>query len=333
MRVVRSLAQLPHGFPRPVATIGNFDGVHLGHQQLMRDLVRRAKEVAGTATVVTFFPHPLQILARDNAPRQIQTLQQKLAILADLGIQMAIVIPFDLRLARMTAYDFASGVLWDQLRLQEIYVGPNFAFGHRREGSFNLLKKTGEEKGFLVGRINQVQFRGSRVSSTAVRQALLAGQVALARRLLGRPYSLAGRVVHGSATGSKLKVPTANIQSENELIPRTGVYVTILDLDGSRFRSVTNIGVRPTINLVGADAPVTIETHILDFSGDLYGNRVSLEILLRLRDERRFPDQEALVAQISRDVARTRRYFAWAEKAAPDLLTEEASVPTWFEVP
>ena len=333
MKVVYRLVELPHGSPRPVATIGNFDGVHLGHQQLMRDLVRRAAEVGGTPTIVTFHPHPLQVLARDNAPRQIQTLQQKLSTLAALGIQLVVVIPFDLQLAHMSAREFATGVLWDQLRLEEIYVGPNFAFGHRREGSFNLLKEIGEEKGFLVGRINQVQFRGSRVSSTAVRQALLAGQVALARRLLGRPYSLVGHVIHGSAWGARLQVPTANLQPDNELIPRMGVYITILNLESSRFRSVTNIGVRPTVIPAGADAPVSVETHILDFSGDLYGNRVSLEILLRLRDERRFPDKEALVAQILKDVTRARRYFAWAERASPDLLTDKAFVPSWFGVP
>ncbi len=333
MKVVYSLAELPHGSPRPVATIGNFDGVHLGHQQLMRDLVRRSGEIGGTATVVTFHPHPLQVLARDNAPRQIQTLQQKLATFAALGIQLAVVIPFDLHLAHMSAREFATRILWDQLRLEEIYVGPNFAFGHRREGSFNLLKEIGEEKGFLVGRINQVQFRGSRVSSTAVRQALLAGQVALARRLLGRPYSLAGHVIHGNATGSRLQVPTANLQSDNDLIPRMGVYVSILNLGGDRFVGVTNIGVRPTVIPEGTDAPVTVETHVLDFSGDLYGSRVSLEILLRLRDERRFPDKQALVAQISKDVARARRYFAWAERTTPGLLTGKAFVPFWFEVP
>ncbi len=328
MRVVYSLEDLPHGCPRPVATIGNFDGMHLGHRQLMRDLVRRAAEIGGTPTVVTFNPHPLQVLVRDNAPRQIQTLQQKLAAMATLGIRLAVVIPFDLKLARTSAYDFATSVLWEKLGLLEIYVGPNFAFGHRREGSFNLLRRVGEEKGFLVGRIYQVQFRGSRVSSTAVRQALLAGQVALARRLLGRPYSLSGKVVHGSAAGTGLRVPTANLRTVNELVPRMGVYVTLLSLDDKRYRSVTNIGVRPTVASNGSEAPVTIETHILDFSQNVYGSEVSLELLLRLRDEKRFPDKGALVTQIRKDVERARRYFAWAERVAPDLLADQALVPS-----
>jgi riboflavin kinase/FMN adenylyltransferase len=310
MKVVSRLEQLPHGCPRPVATIGNFDGVHLGHQELMRDLARRAAETGGTPSVVTFHPHPIQVLAPDNAPRQIQTLKQKLATLESLGIQLAIVIPFDLELAHMSAHDFAIDILWGRLGLEEIYVGPNFAFGHRREGSFNLLREIGAEKGFAVGRIRQVQFRGNRVSSTSVRQALLSGQVALARRLLGRPYVLAGEVVHGTATGSGLRVPTANLRSENELIPRRGVYVTRLTVEGNRRGSVTNIGVRPTVTGFDSSAPLAIESHVLDFNQDLYGRRVILEFFVRLREERRFRDRDALVEQIGRDVDRARRYFA-----------------------
>jgi riboflavin kinase/FMN adenylyltransferase len=319
MKVVSCLEDLPHGCPKPVATIGNFDGVHLGHQQLLRSLVARAAEVGGTPTVVTFHPHPLQVLAPDNAPRQIQTLEQKLAVLGSLGIRLVVVIPFDLNLARTSAREFAAGMLWERLRLEEIYVGPNFAFGHRREGSFNLLKEIGAEKGFTVGRIHQVQFRGSRVSSTAVRQALVSGQVALARRLLGRPFALEGEIIHGTATGSALRIPTANLRCENALIPRTGVYVSLLTVDGERRRSVTNIGVRPTVTPAGPPPPTTVETHVLDFSRDIYGRRVSLEFLLRLRDERRFPGLEALSAQIHKDIARSRRYFACLEIAASAL--------------
>jgi len=321
MKVVSRLEDLPHGCPKPVATIGNFDGVHLGHQVLVRDLVARAKAAGGTPTIVTFNPHPLQVLAPDNAPRQIQTLDQKLAVLESLGIKLAVVIPFDLVLARTSAREFAVGMLWERLRLEEIYVGPNFAFGHRREGSFNLLREIGSEKGFFVGRIHQVQFRGSRVSSTAVRQALLSGQVALARRLLDRSFAIEGRIVHGTATGSALRIPTANLSSENGLIPRAGVYVTLMTVDGKRHKAVTNIGVRPTISPAGSPAPTTVETHILDFSEDIYGKTATLEFLLRLREERRFPGLEALAAQIRRDIARARRYFSCVESIAPALVS------------
>jgi riboflavin kinase/FMN adenylyltransferase len=316
MKVLFRLEELPHDFPCPVATIGNFDGIHLGHQGLMRHLLDRARSVGGTPTIVTFNPHPLQVLAPNNAPRQIQTLPQKLAMLDSLGIELAVVIPFNLSLAQTSARDFAVGILWEKLRLHEIYVGPNFAFGHRREGSFSLLKEIGEEKGFVVGKIPQVQFRGTRVSSTAIRQALISGQVALARRLLGRPFALEGVVVHGAATGSSIRVPTANLQTPNELVPRKGVYVTMLTLNGRRHMGVTNIGFRPTVSRESEPSP-SIETHVLDFDEDMYGKEISLEFMLRLRDERKFPDLGALVTQIRKDVSRARRYFRRLESVMP----------------
>jgi len=325
MKVLRSLQDLPHGCPRPIATIGNFDGVHLGHQRLLQDLVERAAVLDATPAVVTFHPHPLQVLAPQNAPRQIQTLHQKLLFFESCGIKLVLVIPFTPDFALTGARDFACRILWEKMQLQEIYVGPNFAFGHRREGSFNLLKEIGEERGFMVGKIHQVQFRGSRVSSTAVRQALVAGQVALARRLLGRPFSLEGEVAHGTATGGELKVRTANLQTRNELIPRNGVYVSAMILEGQRLKSVTNVGVRPTIT--GGDAPVSIETHVLDFDRDIYGRAVHLEFLLRLRGERRFPDRDALVAQIKTDISRARRFFRWCAVVAPSRGYRESSIP------
>src|SRR5512138_1956674 len=217
MKTIYRLEELTPAYPSPIVTIGNFDGVHLGHQNLMKDLVARAEKIGGTAVVVTFYPHPLQVLAPNNAPLQIQTLDQKLATIESLGIPLVVVIPFDTDLAQTSARDFAIG-LWERLRLKEIYVGPNFAFGHRRQGSISLLKEIGEEKGFLAGKIHQVQFRGNRVSSTVIRQALISGQVGLARRLLGRPFALKGVVIHGTGTGTRLQIPTANLQTSNELI-------------------------------------------------------------------------------------------------------------------
>ncbi len=313
MKVVYRLEDFQPGLPRPVATIGNFDGVHLGHVRLLKDLVQRATSTRGTAMVVTFHPHPLQVLAPDNAPRQIQTLGQKLAIMEELGIQFVAVIPFTLEFARMSARDFAVNILWTQLGIEEIYVGPNFAFGRRREGSFNLLKEIGSEKGFFVGRIHQVQFRGNRVSSTAVRQALVAGQVALARRLLGRPPSLEGEIVHGAAIGTGIGVPTANLATVNELMPRHGVYATLMTVEGKRHRGVTNIGIRPTVASERSAPEPSIETHLLDYRGDLYGQKARLELLLFLREERRFADKQKLAGQIQKDVTRARRYFRWYE--------------------
>jgi riboflavin kinase / FMN adenylyltransferase len=317
MKVISHLEELTPVYPAPIVTIGNFDGVHLGHQNLMRDLVTHAARIGGTPVVVTFYPHPLQVLAPNNAPLQIQTLEQKLATIESLGIPLAVVIPFHMGFAQTDARDFAFE-LWERLRFKEIYVGPNFAFGHRRQGSFNLLKEISEEKGFLAGKIHQVQFRGNRVSSTAIRQALTSGQVGFARRLLARPYDLRGVIVHGTGIGTKLQIPTANLQTSNELIPRRGVYITLFTVDGCRYKSVTNIGFRPT--LVEGAASLSIETHMLDFNQDVYGKEATLEFLMRLRDERRFPDRAALIDRIRKDKEKARRYFQWLDRIANDEL-------------
>jgi riboflavin kinase / FMN adenylyltransferase len=313
MKVIYRLDDLASEYPSPIVTIGNFDGVHLGHQNLIRDLVTHAAKICGTPVVVTFYPHPLQVLAPNNAPLQIQTLEQKLAILESLGIPLVLVIPFNMELAQTSARDFAVG-LWEKLRFKEIYVGPNFAFGHRRQGSINLLKEIGEEKGFVAGKIHQVQFRGNRVSSTTIRQALISGQVGLARRLLGRPYALKGVVIHGTGTGTQLQIPTANLKTPNELIPRRGVYVTLFSVEGRRYNGVTNIGFRPTMNTEEA-ASLSIETHMLDFGQDVYGKEAILEFLVRLRDERRFSGKAELIERIQMDKENSRRYFRWVERA------------------
>jgi riboflavin kinase / FMN adenylyltransferase len=317
MTVLFGLKELSNAYPRPIATIGNFDGIHRGHQRLILDLVERAAKIGGTPTVITFNPHPLRVLVPDNAPRQIQTLEQKLIGIEALGAKLAIVIPFDLELARMSARDFAVKVLFEKFHLQEIYVGPNFAFGHRREGSFNLLKEIGEERGILVAKIHQEQFRGCRISSTAIRQALISGQVALACRLLGRPFAIGGTIVHGEGIGEEMNIPTANIRTPNELTPRNGVYLTRMMIDGKPYRGLTNIGTRPTITGADEDAPRSIETHVLDFRGDIYGKKVVLEFLLHLRGEKRFSGIPALAAQIQKDIARAYRYFRhFEEKSA-----------------
>jgi riboflavin kinase/FMN adenylyltransferase len=314
MKVISRLEELTPIYPLPIVTVGNFDGVHLGHQNLMRDLVAHAARIGGTPIVLTFHPHPLQVLAPNNAPLQIQTLEQKLAIIESLGIPLVVVIPFTMELAQMSARDFAVG-LWERLCFREIYVGPNFAFGHRRQGSINLLKEIGEEKGFVADKIHQVQFRGNRVSSTVIRQALIAGQVGFARRLLARPYALKGIIVHGSGIGTKLQIPTANLQTANELIPRRGVYVALFTVDGCRHRGVTNIGFRPTV----AEASVlSIETHLFDFNQDIYGKEATLELLMRLRDERRFSGRAELIERIRRDKENARRYFRWLDRAQPE---------------
>ena len=314
MKVISCLEDILPEYARPVVTMGNFDGVHIGHRKLIQSVAARAAKISGTPMVVTFHPHPLHLLAPDYAPARIQTPTQKLALIESLGVPVVVVIPYDEKLAGTDARDFALDVLCDRLRISEIHVGPNFAFGHRRQGSVGLLKEIGRDKGFTVEKIPQVEFRGTRVSSTAVRQALVCGQTALARRLLARPFMLEGIVIRGAGLGSKLQIPTANLRSENELIPRRGVYATRLCVDGNSLTSVTNIGFRPTID-VGNDTVLSIETHALDFDGDIYGRRVSVEFWNRIRDERRFTCLDALVTRIQKDKESARRYFRRLERA------------------
>ena len=308
MKVISRLEDLAPEYVLPVVTMGNFDGMHLGHRKLIQTVVSRAEKIGGTPMVITFHPHPLQMLVPNYAPMQIQTLHQKLAVIESLGIPVTVVIPYDEKLAGTDARDFALDVLCERLRIKEIYVGPNFAFGHRRQGSVNLLKEIGKEKGFIAEKIPQVEFRGTRVSSTAVRQALVYGQAALTRRLLAKPFTLEGTVVHGTGMGSKLQIPTANLCTENELIPRRGVYISRLRVDEDSWAGVTNIGFRPTIN--DEERPVlSIETHVLDFNRDIYGKRIAVEFWCRIRDELRFTSLDELIARIRKDKGIAQRYF------------------------
>jgi riboflavin kinase/FMN adenylyltransferase len=313
MKVISRVDDIAPEYTLPVVTMGNFDGVHLGHRRLIQSVAERAAKTGGTPMVITFHPHPLQMLVPNNAPMQIQTLPQKLAVIKSLGIPVTVVIPYNERLAGTSARDFALDVLCERLRISEIYVGPNFAFGNRRQGSVNLLKEIGREKGFLAEKIPQIEFRGTRVSSTNVRQAIVCGQVALVRRLLARPFALEGTVIHGSGLGTKLQIPTANLRTENELIPQRGVYVTRLRIDGDSWAGVTNIGFRPTVETEGG-AALSIETHALNFSRDIYGKRISVEFWWRVRDERRFASLDELVARIRKDKESATRYFRRIER-------------------
>ena len=313
MKVISRLEDLKPEYAFPVVTMGNFDGVHRGHKKLIQSVVTHAAKIGGTPMVITFYPHPLHMLAPNHAPMQIQTLPQKLAVIESFGIPVTVVIPYNEKLAGTSARDFALDVFCERLRIREIHVGPNFAFGHRRQGSVNLLKEIGREKGFLAEKIPQVEFRGNRVSSTAVRQALVYGQAALARRLLARPFTLEGAVIHGAGLGSKLQIPTANLRAENDLIPRRGVYITRLCVDNASWAGVTNIGFRPTVNAEDG-ASLSIETHALGFNQDIYGKRIAVEFWNRARDERRFASPDELIAQIQRDKENALRYFRWLRR-------------------
>jgi len=289
-----------------VLTLGVFDGLHLGHQLIMRTVLERARETGAIPTVITFDPHPRAVLHPESAPPLLQTLDQKVEGFGVLGIEQTIVIRFDEEFSQIRAEDFLADVVKDRLHAKEVYLGRGFAFGHNREGNIELLRRVSTELGFFADEVPEVQFRSQRVSSSKVRKLLLEGRVNLARRLLGRPYGVEGRVERGAERGAVLGFPTANLHPHNRVIPRNGVYVTGTLIDGQWRRSVTNVGVRPTFT---ADTEPSVETFVLNWAGDLYGDVVRVRFLHRLRDERKFASLEELKAQIGQDVRRAESYF------------------------
>lgn len=289
-----------------VLTLGVFDGLHLGHQLIMRTVVERAAAVTAVPTVITFDPHPRAVLHPESSPPLLQTLDQKVEGFGVMGIQQTIVVPFTREFSQVAAEDFLRDVVHERLQAKEVYLGKGFAFGHNREGNIELLRKISGTLGFVADEVPVVSLRGRRVSSSRIRELLLQGKVNLARRMLGRPYGVEGRVVRGKERGHVLGFPTANLHPQNRVIPARGVYVTGTLIDGQWRRSVTNVGVRPTFE---SDTEPSVETFVIDWSGDLYGDVVRVRFLHRLRDERRFNSLEELRAQIQRDVQRAENYF------------------------
>ncbi len=289
-----------------VLTLGVFDGLHLGHQLIMRTVVKRAAETGAVPTVITFDPHPRAVLHPESAPPLLQTLDQKVEGFGALGIEQTIVVRFDEAFSQIRAEEFLRDVVKDRLHAKEVYLGCGFAFGHDREGNIELLRRVSRELGFLADEVPEVKFRSRRVSSSNVRRLLAEGKVNLARRLLGRPYGVEGRVERGAERGRTLGFPTANLHPHNRVIPRHGVYVTGTLIDGQWRRSVTNVGVRPTFT---ADMEPSVETFVIDWAGDLYGDVVRVRFLHRLRDEKKFGSIAELKTQIDQDVQRAQNYF------------------------
>jgi riboflavin kinase / FMN adenylyltransferase len=297
----------PRGWPFVVVTIGNFDGVHRGHQALVASCVEGARARAGTAAVLTLHPHPARLLDPARAPAALTTLAQKEELLGALGVDRLVVLPFTTDLAHRSAEEFARGILADALGARRVIIGDGFRFGRGREGDAATLVRLGAGLGFEVVAVAPVELEGSGVSRSRVREALAEGEVARARALLGRAYFVDGRVVRGEGRGRLLGVPTANVETENEILPAAGVYAGRCRVASGRWHpAVVNLGRRPTF---GGGAR-TLEAHLMDFEGDLYDSRVRLGFLDRLRDERRFAGPKALVAQIRDDIARARAVVA-----------------------
>jgi riboflavin kinase / FMN adenylyltransferase len=289
-----------------VLTLGVFDGLHLGHQAIIRTLVDRARAVGAAATVLTFEPHPRSVLHPESAPPLLQTFDQKIEALGALGVDQTIVIHFDKAFAQIRARDFLRAIVAERLHAKEVYLGKGFAFGHNREGNIELLRSVSKDLGFHADEVAEVRLRGTRIGSTRIRELLQQGRVNLARRMLGRPYGVEGLVIRGARRGVQLGFPTANIHPHNRVIPRGGVYVTAALIDKRWRRSVTNIGTRPTFD---DSSDTSIETHVMNWSADLYSDVVRVRFLHRLRNEKKFGSLEELRAQITCDIARAERFF------------------------
>ncbi|MBL8113336.1 MAG: bifunctional riboflavin kinase/FAD synthetase [Acidobacteria bacterium] len=309
MNVVRDPYRAAVDLPRGgVVTIGNFDGVHRGHQQMLADVAERARTLGVPSVVVTFDPHPLKVLHPERAPEMIQTLRQREEAIEACGIEWILIVPFTRDFSLTDPGEFVKELLVRRLAAREIHVGERFMFGRERGGDLNLLSTLARENGIAVTGLTDVTEGAAAISSSRIREALQAGDIPRAAALLGRPYAMDGIVAKGDRMGRKIGIPTINLKAENELAPRDGVYVGKVFLRSFErtFICVTNIGRRPTVY---EDYLRTIESHILDFSSDVYGESVRLFFFGRLRDEMTFGSMLELTAQIRRDIEATRLYF------------------------
>jgi len=295
----------PAWLVHPVIALGNFDGLHRGHLKIIERVKRGAAEHGGTPMAMTFDPHPPRVVRPDKAPPLLMTKEQRIEALHRAGVQCVAVVRFTKELSQWDADTFVRKVLVDWLHVSEVWVGANFLFGHDRTGTFSVLRGLGQSYGFRADKIDPVRYKDFVVSSTRIRRLVSEARMDEAAALLGRAYYLDGIIVEGKRRGRELGFPTANLETQNELLPPNGVYATIMTIDGVVHGGVTNIGMRPTF---GETTP-TIETHVLDYSGDLYGRTVRLAFVQRLRDERRFEDVDALRAQIDADKRRAERLF------------------------
>ncbi len=310
MQILRSV---PDAANSPVAlTIGNFDGVHLGHQAMLAKLRAAAAARSLPACVMTFEPHPREFFAPDQAPVRLTTMREKLELLAIHGVERVVVCRFNFALAQITAEDFIERILVRGLGVRWLQVGDDFRFGARRAGDFAMLKSHATGHDYTVEAMASVTLDGERISSTTVREALAAGDVTRAGRLLGRPYSISGRVVRGDQLGRKLGFPTANVQMKHNRPPLTGIFaVQFTRSSGVALRGVASLGVRPTVKAQGA-APV-LEVYILDFKEEIYGEHVRVDFLHKFRDEEKYVDLDTLRLQIARDVENARTFFKRSE--------------------
>jgi len=310
VEIFRGISELNRTFKSPVLTLGNFDGVHLGHQKILELVITRARALGGESILYTFEPHPRRVLQPESNLRLLDTFEQKVEILENLGLNIVIAEPFDREFAQVSSDQFIGHHIHQCIRPVEVYVGYDFHFGHDREGSMRMLTERGPHLGFSVTVVPEVQVEGCDVNSTRIRQLLSEGEVEEAALLLGRPFCARGEVIEGERRGRTLGFPTANLAPETEILPAPGVYfghLRCLEGDaewaGRSLPVVTNVGFRPTFR---SDLILVAEAHIIDFSGDLYGLEIDLTFEGRLREEARFESPDALREQIARDIVQAR---------------------------
>jgi len=323
MQVVRDLSELREPLRKSAVTIGNFDGIHLGHRELLSRVVRSASQLGGTSVVVTFDPHPAQILAPERAPNTLTPFPLKARLIEQEGIELLVVLRFSRELSMLTPEEFARSILVEKLRAAVVHVGSNFRFGHQRAGDTALLAELGRRSGFRVETLPIIKLRGHRVSSSQVRHFLSEGRVENAGRMLGRPYTVSGNIVTGEGVGHKKTVPTLNLGPVEQQLPKNGVYITRTRLGEALHNSVTNVGHKPTFG----HHRLTVETFLLNFRGEVEAEEMEIEFLHRLRDEIKFPDAEALKQQIQRDVQRSLKFFRLTKKLSAKSSGASRSTP------
>lgn len=323
MRITRGI---PQAADTPVAlTIGNFDGVHLGHQAMLEELTRASQRLNLPSCVMTFEPHPREFFAPDRAPVRLTSLREKLELLAAHGVDRAHVCRFDYALASIAAQDFIERILVRGLNIRWLQVGDDFRFGARRAGDFLMLNQYARQYGYEVQALRSVMLDDERVSSTAVRVALAAGKLTKAARLLGRPYSISGRVVHGDGVGRKLGFPTANVQMKHNLAPLQGIFAVEVEGAAERtLRGAASLGLRPTVHEQGR---MTLEVYLFDFKEDIYGRHIRVNFLRKLRDEEKYVDLETLRKQIALDVGNIQSYFQQRDEQSKQV-TPAKRTPT-----
>ncbi len=303
MKVIDGIENIKEKFSYPLLTIGNFDGVHLGHQTIFKMIVKRAREKNGTSIVFTFQPHPLRVISPEKAPRQLTTFQDKVELIRTFGIDYLICVNFTKEFSGIEAEDFVKDILVDIIGVKEIFIGSNYLFGKGRKGSPELLKRMGKEYGFKVMIVQELKINGMTISSSKIRSLISKGKVEEASAFLGRPYSVDGTVIKGTKRGkSLLHIPTANLATSSELLPGDGVYAVTVNLEGKTYRGAANIGYNPTFK----EKRFSFEVHLLDFDRNILGKNLRINFIKRLRNEIRFKGIQELAHQMKKDIEAAR---------------------------